>query len=187
MPATPIYAYRYPAVSDPPNVSLHIQQLATDLETKTATTDATLNTMGATVQGHAAYLDTGTQGIASGTETRLKLRGAITGCPEVSSNAGLDQFTLNRAGVWSLVGSIRAPNSQPGDKLLWIASGASFTTGRDNSASIYGSQLYQAATVVKETRFAAGDVVSLWHYAQTGYTLGVIDSTPSLKLTWIRP
>lgn len=32
MPTTPTYGFRYPAVTDPPNVPLHIQQLATDVE-----------------------------------------------------------------------------------------------------------------------------------------------------------
>jgi len=41
MPSTPTYALRYPANTDPPNVPLDMQNLATDIETKIAPGTAT--------------------------------------------------------------------------------------------------------------------------------------------------
>ncbi|MGW3992229.1 hypothetical protein ACWEF6_01960 [Amycolatopsis sp. NPDC004772] len=42
MPVTPTYGFRYPAVTDPPNVPLDMQELATDIEAKFVTVDATV-------------------------------------------------------------------------------------------------------------------------------------------------
>jgi hypothetical protein len=42
MPTTPTYGFRYPSVTDPPNVPLDIQNLAVDVEAKIAAMDAIL-------------------------------------------------------------------------------------------------------------------------------------------------
>ncbi|MEC3974732.1 hypothetical protein [Amycolatopsis sp. H20-H5] len=136
--------------------------------------------------GFAKYTDTGTQGITGGVETRIKLRGATVSCPDVTPNAALDRFTLNRSGVWSLTAALRAPNSSIGDKITWISDANTFATGRNNSQTIATASVYQASTVSKEDRFSAGDSVSMWHYTNQSFTLGVVDQMPCMTLTWVR-
>lgn len=67
MSSTPTYGYRYPALTDAPNVPLWVQNLAEDAEDETARIDANSATTNSLLLGYAAptQLASGTLGTAT--------------------------------------------------------------------------------------------------------------------------
>lgn len=151
--------------------------------------------LGAT--GYGEWAQTATQSIANTTNQRMLFDsnpvpsgGDIT----AATVSGGTEFTVNRAGVWDISGTMRwngASGTGQFERVLVLAT-TSATTARFGGVNDFnggGTTTQPQLPIIGKRRFAVGDKFSVWLWQNSGGALGTnvtLDSN-RLQMAWLRP
>jgi hypothetical protein len=192
---TPIYGFPYPLRSDPPDVAVHVQNLATAVENQLADTDAnvaainvTRSALRATLLGSAAYViaqpSTNPVGTAStGFVYARDSGGAIlAGSPFVAPPSGVVSIRCGMC-INPVAGTATvAPQVLTGST---VGSGTAVLTAADavsyaatGSSTVPGAREVSVSGLTPGTQYNAG---LMWHSSSTGITIA--GSHPWLSVT----
>jgi len=148
------------------------------------------------VGGDARYIVAagGTINIAAGGNgLRVPLTRSEYTSPDVTPNAALNLFTLNRAGLWRIVANARYAVPAAGVGICYLSD----SVGASGVGNIFAAQTMSPAAAVAwdvnlsiEKRFAVGQEIALWAYASAATnidTFSARNQRTSIALSWVRP
>jgi hypothetical protein len=174
-----------PAVND-------LVLLGTDKMIYRWTGSAWLGVAHTAADGHARYSNEAPQPLPTVTARKVYLPTALNATADVSLTAGTvstgSYFTLNRGGVWSIVGGVGFGSGAGANfRSAFIADDVNSFAWQANSGRNDNTLL--TLGVALERRFPAGQRVALWAYHETAVDVNIVDTgeETSLSLTWLRP
>ena len=154
MPTTSELLLPYPALGDPPNVPLHLQQLAV----------AANNLLG---QRGAWRQDTTGQSVSTGTDTAVTFNTAPVAAVGLSYSGGV--FTVSKTGRFHIKGSVTYPWIASLEMWAWL--GPASTTTRwdlDTKTAPASSGPPQTLKVDITRAFTNGDTFRVWTWHNRG-------------------
>ncbi|WP_328448996.1 hypothetical protein [Amycolatopsis sp. NBC_00438] len=140
--------------------------------------------------GYAEYSQTAAQTVATSTNARMTFDTAVESSPYISYSGGV--FTVNRAGTWSITGTIRW-NGASGNGFFERAAVLSTTSatayrfgGNNDYTGIGGGQPALQLQFAGQKRFAAGDTFAVWLWQASGgnLTTNVALDSNRIQMKW---
>jgi hypothetical protein len=128
--------------------------------------------------GYAEYSQTTAQTITTNTDTRATWDTTVVSSPDISYSAGV--FTVNRAGVWDISGTLRfngAAGNGVFERAVVLSSATAYRFGGVNN---YDPNLNSAPSppyvatqypIIGKKRFAVGDTFAVWLWQSSGGNL----------------
>lgn len=177
MPVTSIYAFPYPALSDPPNGPAQFQALAEAIESKFVINDATDTTLGDRITDlendlnspPIAYLtQSSAQSIPTATFTAITFNTEVIdtagGHSDVTNNS---RYTAQKAGYYLLGGGVTFASNSGFKATRWAKNGSSIAGSQMDVTSSAGAEWpVMARTIV--VQLSISDYVELQGYHEVG-------------------
>lgn len=130
-----------------------------------------------------------TQSIPSGTTTTVSFDTEAADIGNMFDPAAPDRLTIPRAGTYVVSAGARFTSSDTGARVLFITvTGHSFAAGAATPAGAYGGEAARL-TASGVYRFAAGDIVQLRVFQNSGGALNLVgnDQQIALSAAWLGP
>lgn len=177
---TPVYAFPYPSLSDPPNGAAQMQSLATAVENKVVTMDSAISTLQNPALVGGTYIANAPQTMPTGL-TKINFPTAVTVAAGITWN-GSNQFTTTAAGIYALSASLYMPG----------AAGFSFNVVIGDAAATLGgnfvSGVFTAAGLAAEASITlplgAGTNISAYCYNNSGSAASLFSFDPAMFFVW---
>lgn len=168
MPTTPTYALPWPALTDPPNAPADMQKLATATETAIKGVESAFS--------YAEYAQTVAQTVTTSLDSRMLFNTAAVAPSNDVSHSATGVFTINRAGVYHVSGTMRwnAPGGPGGVERGAILSTTSATAYRFGGTNSYdpgptaGPGVGLQLDFSGMRRFTAGETFAVWLWQAAG-------------------
>ncbi|OLL69832.1 hypothetical protein Ae168Ps1_6389c [Pseudonocardia sp. Ae168_Ps1] len=176
MPETPIFAYRYPASTDPPNGPAQIQALAEDVEA------GGIRFANYTC-GQAVEFSTGSWGL-------IPFEFVMDTSPSVTRSDSNRRFTFNVGGVWRIEAGVRVAKGGTGQTQFFAILAAGSTTTRYAESASYQSGSGGSYSVARARRFESGQAINIGTYRTGSGSFEIatdVSQATYVSMTWIRP